>query len=514
MVVGRRGADFYVSGLPFKHVGANIPQLVWMPAWQVQQELDYAAASGVKQVRVFLPNDAQTCYTFDGVYHDPCTTNDVIARLRYVVDEAYKRYLRVTVALAHNYYQDVWGWEKGNRYDTKENPVRHAWGADGRPNPWFEDVATGFYARRDDGLVMLNDSWIDWGYGAYYKPTVLRIVGAFQDHPGIFAWDIANEVNSTDPTQWWIPNFYKNMAAAIRQADPTHLITTGLISSSWAVANDTLRDAIYNDANIDYMTVHMYDGCGTTLNGNAQMDDLWRARNRYGKPIVIEENGFENGTTDGISKARSFYNDRFAGDVNWRANAILQWGWTANETAGNWGTGDTNCAPRVQGKQREYRALMGRWGGQLDTRLPLIVDSDANYNDGSRAQVSVPAGWAVSSYSGQRWGSNYYTNTTNNGATGESDAFSFKFYLPANACKYVDAWWNGNTSRTAAAPFVMYNASNQHAGTAVMNMQDPNLNDRWVQLGQYCFTAGWNRVVLSRWSGAPGYLIADAIRIR
>ena len=86
--------------------------------------------------------------------------------------------------------------------------------------------------------------------------------------------------------------------------------------------------------------------------------------------------------------------------------------------------------------------------------------------------------------------------------------------MPANACKYVDAWWNGNSSRSAGAPFVVYNAANQHQGTAVMNMQDANLNDRWVQLGYYCFTAGWNRVVLSRWSSSPGYLIADAIRVR
>jgi hypothetical protein len=37
---------------------------------------------------------------------------------------------------------------------------------------------------------------------------------------------------------------------------------------------------------------------------------------------------------------------------------------------------------------------------------------------------------------------------------------------------------------------------------------------QWNRLGTWNFTAGWNRIVLSRWTTAGEYVIADAVKIR
>ncbi|MBS1124711.1 MAG: cwhA, partial [Deltaproteobacteria bacterium] len=37
---------------------------------------------------------------------------------------------------------------------------------------------------------------------------------------------------------------------------------------------------------------------------------------------------------------------------------------------------------------------------------------------------------------------------------------------------------------------------------------------QWVTLGTWSFSAGWNKVVLSRWADAGKVVIADAVRVR
>ena len=91
-------------------------------------------------------------------------------------------------------------------------------------------------------------------------------------------------------------------------------------------------------------------------------------------------------------------------------------------------------------------------------------------------------------------------------------AAEFSFYLSAAASKTVDAWWTAGTNRSLTAPFVAFNAQGTKLGTVSVN-QTVN-GGKWVQLGTYNFTAGWNKVVLSRWAPAGQVVIADAIRVR
>ena len=51
---------------------------------------------------------------------------------------------------------------------------------------------------------MLNDSWVDWGYQINYWPRMRDTVWALRNNPGIFAWDIANEVNVSNANDRWL----------------------------------------------------------------------------------------------------------------------------------------------------------------------------------------------------------------------------------------------------------------------------------------------------------------------
>lgn len=105
-----------------------------------------------------------------------------------------------------------------------------------------------------------------------------------------------------------------------------------------------------------------------------------------------------------------------------------------------------------------------------------------------------------------------YLGTLSSNWKASSNVSGFWFYLPAAATKTVDAWWTAAMNRSTTAPFIMSNASGTQLGTVYVNQQ---LNgDKWKTLGTYNFTAGWNKVQLSRWTTAGSVVIADAVRIR
>ncbi|HYJ79433.1 MAG TPA: N-acetylmuramoyl-L-alanine amidase, partial [Longimicrobiaceae bacterium] len=138
----------------------------------------------------------------------------------------------------------------------------------------------------------------------------------------------------------------------------------------------------------------------------------------------------------------------------------------------------------------------------------VIVDSNNANNDAARGYVAVSSGWASSAAAAGYYGSGYYFANT----AAVSDAATFWFYLPAGGTRTVDAWWTAGANRAAAVPVIAYNAAGAEVGRASVNQQANG--GRWNAVGSWAFTAGWNRVALSRWT-TPGYVvIADALRVR
>ncbi len=138
----------------------------------------------------------------------------------------------------------------------------------------------------------------------------------------------------------------------------------------------------------------------------------------------------------------------------------------------------------------------------------IIIDSNNNKNDPSRARLDVSSNWTPSASTAGFYGTGYYYASTQ----AVSDAASFNFFAAQAGPRTVDAWWTAGTNRSAAATFVMTDAAGNRIGSAAVDQRQNG--GKWVTLGTFNFTAGWNKVQLSRWSAAGAVVIADAVRVR
>jgi N-acetyl-anhydromuramyl-L-alanine amidase AmpD len=135
----------------------------------------------------------------------------------------------------------------------------------------------------------------------------------------------------------------------------------------------------------------------------------------------------------------------------------------------------------------------------------IIVDSNQGAN-ADNAKVEVSANWGSSTATPGYYNTGYWYRST--GST--SDLARFKAYLPAGKKMKVEAWWPAASNRSPNAPFIVYDASDNHLDTVYVNQQQNG--SQWVELGTYDFTTGWNTVALSRWTDSGYNVVADAVR--
>ena len=121
-------------------------------------------------------------------------------------------------------------------------------------------------------------------------------------------------------------------------------------------------------------------------------------------------------------------------------------------------------------------------------------------------RFTASANWAVSSFSTQRYGTDYrYANPV-----AASDAAWFKFNIPASGNYEVSVWYPANAGYNAATPFIMATSS----GNVTRNVNQQVNGGAWLVLGTWHFNAGdYNAVGVSRWTSGAGYVIADAVRL-
>lgn len=305
------------SGRLFRFVGANTNELHFADENVQNIDLDYLRSIGVKVVRVWGVDSNMDSAT-------------MAARLKVLLDKAQARGMYVVIALTHNYRQPNWVW---NAY-TGQGTV-HAVPRDAFPNDFTTDPH-GFYSRPWNGHWLLNDSWVDWGYGAYYRAYAIDLVTRLKTHQAVFAWDLANElsVSSSNTTLvGMLRNFYVNMAPAIKQADPNHMVTTGTISLPWSGFTTAQQDEVRGK--IDYYTVHEYKDNNNVSSDFGQSTDIYRANAiTPKKPVVVEEFG----SLSNKNITEDYYNNRFLnGDANYQVTGIMYFGvssydWMADGT--------------------------------------------------------------------------------------------------------------------------------------------------------------------------------------
>ena len=137
----------------------------------------------------------------------------------------------------------------------------------------------------------------------------------------------------------------------------------------------------------------------------------------------------------------------------------------------------------------------------------IVVDSNNGSNDTSVGYVETSANWTASSHPTD-YGTGYWWA----GTAAVSDGATFWFYLPQGGRRTVDAWWVAGTNRASAAPFLVYDAQGRQLGSVAKDQRSGG--GTWNALGTWTFTAGWNRVVLSRWTTPGSVVVADAVRMR
>lgn len=153
-------------------------------------------------------------------------------------------------------------------------------------------------------------------------------------------------------------------------------------------------------------------------------------------------------------------------------------------------------------------ATVVKVGGGGGGGAAIIVDSDNANNDAAKARIEFVGSWASATATPGYHGTDYRWAATEQA----SAPATFSFFLSAAATRTIDAWWVAGTNRSTAATFIFYNAAGAEVGRVAANQQIAG--SQWNTLGTYAFTAGWNRVVLSRWQAPGSVVVADAIRAR
>ncbi len=151
---------------------------------------------------------------------------------------------------------------------------------------------------------------------------------------------------------------------------------------------------------------------------------------------------------------------------------------------------------------------MTKVGGGGGGGTEIVVESNPADNDPAKAKVEYTGTWTASTATPGFHGSDYRFAATEQ----TSAPATFSFFLAAAGSRTIDAWWVAGTNRSSAASFIAYDAAGAEVGRATVNQQAGG--GVWNTLGTFAFTAGWNRVTLSRWQAPGSVVIADAIRAR
>jgi S-layer family protein len=313
------GGHFAVDGHAFRHVGTNEVDLIYEGGDQ-WNDTYYLRQAGVKQVRVFLPNNHYN-------------TQDMINRLENALGIAWSRGIRLTVVLSNFYYGNHWGSDGGGGFTVVP-------GDEG----YYTDTCCG-------GIHLLNHSWFTGGYNVNYKPFVGTVVDHFKNDGRVFAWEIGNELGAPNGDIEGTIAFYRAMALYIKSIDPNHMVAPGIICTSWlplTTADQKYRLYQY----MDYVTEHHYEPGGNPGDLN---DDQLAAL--YNKPLVIEEFGVaqnQSPFTDHdriLPRVIDFYDWAHAGATARQADAVMVWG---VDFGNDHGSGDAYVGPWEQGLSDQY----------------------------------------------------------------------------------------------------------------------------------------------------------------
>jgi hypothetical protein len=146
------------------------------------------------------------------------------------------------------------------------------------------------------------------------------------------------------------------------------------------------------------------------------------------------------------------------------------------------------------------------WNWTFYMQLVTQTAWQTTIDNGTSGRFTASANWGFSSFSSQRFGSDYRYTTP----LAISDAAWFKANIPATANYEVFVWYPANAGYNSSAPFVIVTTS----GNQSVHVNQQINGGRWNSLGIFNLSGGDHNVVgVSRWTSGTGYVIADAVKI-
>ncbi len=206
------------------------------------------------------------------------------------------------------------------------------------------------------------------GYKQNQLPFVRQIVAAFKDHPAIFAWELGNEYAlhpqpASDADAEAFIRYAQVVSQAIRQIDPNHLITTGLVNTGHIAPSGCDRIAFarrfYAMPTIDFATVHFYQD---NSEEQSSLPDL-EACKQIGKPLIVEEYGSTEGDRAAITAAAI---ERW---LAMGAAGFMQWGLSATPFDVGVGDGMRGMDPYCDHNRNHYQGMFNvyrQWAERLE----------------------------------------------------------------------------------------------------------------------------------------------------
>lgn len=286
---------------------------------RLAKELDFMKDNGINNLRVLVGADGPagqavkvmpTLQIAPGVYNDT-----IFDGLDYLLAEMEKRDMHAVL-----YINNSWEWSGGygqylewaGQGQVPEKGV-HDW-------PVFvKHVAK--YAECDSCHTLFFDH-VKHVIGRTNRYTNCK----YTDDPTIMSWQVGNEPRAfSNEAKPAFSKWLKEATALIRSLDPNHLISIGS-EGSWGCEMDMkLFEDIHADANVDYLTMHIWPKNWSWIDitripqsvdtaivkTNEYMASHIEISRKLNKPIVMEEFGFPRDnhkyTLDDPTTARDQY---------------------------------------------------------------------------------------------------------------------------------------------------------------------------------------------------------------
>lgn len=298
--------SFRWNGKPYYYIGVNYwyGTILASPKGdrkRLERELDFMLQCGIDNLRIQVGAEGPPHEPFrvtpvlqvsPGVYNE-----EMLDGLDFLMAELAKRNMKAILFLNNS-----WDWSGGfaqylnwNGYGKIPYPMV-------KPNTWQEFMQfAGQFHSCDPCKIQFKE------FVTFIISRTNRYTGKpYIQDPAIMTWEIGNEprafsLQNLPALKAWI----SDVAAHIKQLDPNHLVTTGTEGQHGCEKSMEYFEQIHADANIDYLTMHIWPknwGWLDTKNipgtlqlsidsTNKYMQNHIAVARRLGKPIVLEEFG-------------------------------------------------------------------------------------------------------------------------------------------------------------------------------------------------------------------------------